>query len=115
MAAELEFEVTCVLGKQISVTPAYWRKIIRFKHPAMAGKEAEVQQTLTDADEVRESKSDATVRLYYRAAGDNHLCVVVKHLNGDGFIITTYFTERIKEGTTLWTKSASTGTPKATP
>jgi hypothetical protein len=32
----------------------------------MAGKDALVQQTLTDADEVRESKSDSLIKLYYR-------------------------------------------------
>jgi hypothetical protein len=100
-----KFEVTCVLGKHISVTVSYWRKIIKLKHPAMAGKEAQVQKTLTDADEVRQSKTDRTVRLYYRAYGTAHLCLVTKHLNGEGFIITAYFTDRIKEGTTIWTKS----------
>ncbi len=100
-----KFEVTCVLGKRISVTASYWRKIIRFKHPALAGKEAQVQQTLTDADEVRESKADSTVKLYYRFYGTAHLCVVSKHLNNEGFVITAYFTDRIKEGVTIWTKS----------
>lgn len=100
-----KFEVTCVLGKRISVTVSYCRKIIKFKHPAMAGKEGQVQETLTDADELRQSKTGRTVRLYYRAYGTAHLCVVTKHLNDEGFIITAYFTERIKEGTTIWTKS----------
>jgi hypothetical protein len=71
----------------------------------MAGKDAAVQQTLTNADEVRESRSDPQVKMYYRQYGNLHLCVVVKHLNGSGFIVTTYFTDRIKEGITLWTKS----------
>ena len=66
MALNPKFEVTCVLGKRISVTTNYWRKIIRFKHLAMAGKEAQVQEALADADEVRESKSDPEVKLYYR-------------------------------------------------
>lgn len=26
------------------------------------------------------------------------MCVVAKHLNGDGFIITAYITDKIKEG-----------------
>ena len=64
-----------------------------------------MQEALTDADEVRQSKTDRTVRLYYRAYGTAHLCVVTKHLNGEGFIITADFTDRIKEGTTIWTKS----------
>ena len=105
MALKTRFSVVCGLGKRISVTETYWQKIVTIKHPSMAGKESEVQQTLTDADEVRESRSDPQVRMCYRRYGSTHLCVVVKHLNGTGFIVTTYFTERIKEGTTLWTKS----------
>ncbi len=105
MASTNRFAVVCVLGKRVSVTENYWHKIITIKHPSMAGRDAEVQQTLTDADEVRESRSDPLVRLYYRRYGSLHLCVVVKHLNGSGFIVTTYFTDRIKEGIGLWTKS----------
>ena len=105
MASSLRFSVVCVLGKRISVTEAYWQKIITIKHPSMAGKDLEVRQTLADADEVRESRSDSQVRMYYRQYGPVHLCTVVKHLNGTGFVVTTYFTDRIKEGTTLWTKS----------
>ncbi len=105
MASKIRFTVVCVLGKRVSVTEDYWQKIVTIKHPSMAGKDAEVQQTLTDSDEVRESRSDPVVRLYYRQYGSLHLCVVVKHLNGSGFIVTTYFTDRIKEGIALWTKS----------
>jgi hypothetical protein len=105
MASKMRFSVVCILGKRISVTEDYWQKIITIKHPSMAGKDAEVQRTLIDADEVRESRSDSLVRLYYRQYSSLHLCVVVKHLNGSGFIVTTYFTDRIKEGITLWIKS----------
>ncbi len=105
MASKLKFSVVCVQGRRVSVTEEYWQKIVTIKHPSMAGKDLEVQQTLTDADEVRESRSDPQVKMYYRRYSAVHLCVVVKHLNGTGFIVTTYFTNRIKEGTTLWTKS----------
>lgn len=105
MANGIRFVVVCVLGKRITVTEDYWQKIIQIKHPSMAGKDAQVRQTLTDSDEVRESRSDPQVKLYYRGYGSLHLCVVVKHLNGTGFIVTTYFTDRIKEGITVWTKS----------
>ena len=95
--AALRFSVVCVLGKRISVTEAYWQKIVTIKHPSMTGKDLEVRETLVDADEVRESRSDTQVRMYYRQYGLAHLCVVVKHLNGTGFVVTAYFTERIKE------------------
>jgi hypothetical protein len=34
-----------------------------------------------------------------------HLCVVVKRLNGDGFVITCYLTDAIKEGDPIWPTS----------
>ena len=36
--------------------------------------------------------------------GKNYLCVVVRHENGQGFIITIYITNKIKEGTQIWQK-----------
>ena len=64
MAAKIRFIVVCVLGKRITVTENYWQKIITIKHPSMAGLDAQVQETLTDPDEVRESRSNAQVKLY---------------------------------------------------
>ena len=36
--------------------------------------------------------------LYYKSHGKYSLVVVAKHRNGDGFIITAYYTDQIKEG-----------------
>jgi hypothetical protein len=33
-----------------------------------------------------------------------YLCIVARHLNGDGFIITAYITDKIKEGEVVWKK-----------
>ena len=49
---------------------------------------------------------DPTVHLFYRAEGNYYLCVVVKHVNGEGFIVTAYVTDRMKEGEQLWPTSA---------
>ncbi|MDJ0550184.1 MAG: DUF4258 domain-containing protein, partial [Microcystis sp. M49637_WE12] len=32
------------------------------------------------------------------------LCAIIRKLNGDGFLITTYPTDAIKEGEILWQK-----------
>jgi hypothetical protein len=53
---------------------------------------------LIDPDVIRKSQSDKDVYLYYKTISDRILCVVVKHLNGDGFLITTYFTDKVKKG-----------------
>jgi len=99
----IHFEVVSKLGKKISTTKEYWEFIVTVKHPMMEGKEKVVQEALKEPDEVRKSKNDKSVHLYYK--GDRVItCVVCKHLNGEGFIITTYQTDKIKEGELVWKK-----------
>ena len=68
----------------------------------MRGKESEVQDALPAATEVRRSKFDPDLYLYYRKRNKHFICVVVKHLNDEGFLITAYFTEAIKGGEEIW-------------
>lgn len=96
------FEVETPLGFQVRVTCAYWDLITTVKHPIMAGREAEVRQVLERPEEIRQSRSDPAVYLFYRAAGQRWICAVAKRLNGDGFLITTYPTDAIKEGARIW-------------
>ncbi|MBI4149294.1 DUF4258 domain-containing protein [Candidatus Woesearchaeota archaeon] len=96
------FEVISKLGKRIVVTTSRLDLIAKTKHPEISGKEEEVRETLYNPDEIRLSKSDATVYLYYKYYGGLSLSVVVKHKNGEGFVVTAYYTDRIKEGKQLY-------------
>lgn len=97
------FEVMTPLGFQVRVTNAYWEIIMTIKHPVMAGRETYVQEVLTNPDEIRISKRDPSVYLFYKAENDKRwVCAVTKRLNGDGFLITTYPTDAIKEGERIW-------------
>ena len=54
-----------------------------------------------------QSFSDPQARLYYRfyfrtMLGGKFLCVVVKTLDADAFVLTAYLTDRIKKGVPLW-------------
>ncbi len=76
-------------------------------HPEMVGMETQIADTLTQPNLVRQSRSDESVALLYRfytqmAIGDKWLCVVVKYLPNDAFIVTAYFTDKPKKGETLW-------------
>lgn len=102
---EIMFEILSRLGKKVRITKAYWNRIIQVKHPNMEGRELLVMKTLIEPSEIRQSKSDFSVYLYYRPEGKYYNAVVVKHLNGEAFIITTYITDRIKEGKQVWKKS----------
>lgn len=101
----LFFTASTPLNCQIRVTIAYWNIITQIKHPIMNGQELAVQATLTQPDEIRRSRSDSNVYLFYKAQQEKQwLCAVIKKLNGDGFLITTYPTDAIKEGETVWQK-----------
>ena len=96
------FETMTPLGTRIRTTESYWAKLITLKHPSMRGREIVVQETLRAPEQIRRSRADRSVLLYYSSVGDYHVCVVVKVLNGDGFIITAYKTVNIKEGEKIW-------------
>jgi len=69
----------------------------------MAGLENTVKDTLAHPEEIRMSRSDPKVFLFYKTQRpERRICVVVKKLNGEGFIITTYPTDAIKEGEKIW-------------
>ena len=98
MTQNLKFELLSSLGKRIKVSADYWNKIIETKHPVMRDREELVKEALTRPDHVRRSRKDQAVYLYYRKHGERFCCVVVKHLNGDGFVVTTYLTDKVKIG-----------------
>ena len=66
LAGDLLFEVLTPLGFRVRVTCAYWELIISVKHPVMAGREHDVQETLRNPHEIRLSKSDPNVYLFYK-------------------------------------------------
>lgn len=99
------FEAQTPLGFFVRTTVSYWKLITTVKPPIMRGHEAAVQEALIHPHEVRLSKSDAQVYLFYGAYGTRRwLCGVVKRLNGEGFLVTAYRTGGIKEGMLVWPK-----------
>ncbi len=82
-----------------------WREIVRYKHPALAGHEADLYECVADPEVIRESAKDAEVHLLYRAGDRGHLCVVVGYNAPDErLVVIAYFTKTIKKGRELWTK-----------
>jgi len=96
---EVLFEALTPLGFRVRVTRAYWEVIITVKHPVMAEHEDDVKDTLQTPSEIRQSKMDADVYLFYKPERVRRwVCAVARRLNGDGFLITAYLTDAIKEG-----------------
>ncbi len=102
---DLLFEVQTLLGFRVRVAHTYWELIITIKHPVMTGREADVQKTLEQPEEIRLSRSDTTVYLFYRTErAGRWVCAVSKRLYEEGFLITAYPTDAMKEGVKIWPK-----------
>ena len=94
-----QFKRTIVLSKE------RYEHII--EHPEMIGQEDRIKETIAFPDTIKESKYDTAVFCYYRLyektpVTRKYLLCIVKILNGEGFIITAFYTDRIKEGKALW-------------
>ncbi len=99
------FEIQTPIGLGVRCTRAYWEFVVTRKHPNLSGREAEVAQALAAPDEVRLSRIDPTVLLFYKESGLRWLCVVVRREDGRGFLVTAYPTDAVKAGDTVWTRS----------
>ena len=96
-------------GRRIRLTEERLAHIL--ERPEMRGLEDSIPMTLAQPERVIESLSDHEARLYYRfyegtRVGDKHLCVVVKILAADAFIITAYLTDAVKKGNQLWPRGS---------
>ena len=63
-----------------------------------------------DPDEVRRSIRAAEVWLFYKLYAktpvtQKFMLVAVQILNGEGFIVTAFFTDKIKKGDLIWKKN----------
>ena len=79
------------------------------EHPEMSGQIGKMRDTLLNPDWIVRSLTDPEVELFYRLydatpVTQKYLCVVVKVLFDDLFIITAYFTDAVKGGEILWEK-----------
>lgn len=95
-------------GRPIRLTDERLQHILA--HAEMVEMEPAIELALRNPEIVRRSNTDSTVHLYYRyhkntIVGDKWLCVVVKYLETDAFIITAYLTDKLKAGEQLCPKT----------
>ncbi len=96
------FEIITPLNFSVRTSEEYWLKLIE-KHPDILDLEIEIKQALKNPSEIRRSSRDSKILLFYLILKERRWVVgVVKRLNGDGFLITAYQTDAIKEGESIW-------------
>ena len=87
-------------GNEVRLTDERLRHILR-RHPDMAFHLHRFAETLASPDVVSPSRSNPTVRLYYRLYPDlrgrnRYICLVVKRETDYSFILTAYLGRSIK-------------------
>ncbi len=92
-------------GQSVRLTEERRKHIL--EHPEMRGMVKYIQETLLNPQQVIQSLSDKDAHLYYRfyigtKVGNKHLCVVVKTVEHEAFVLTAYLTDSIKKGEIIW-------------
>lgn len=102
---EVLFEARTPLGLLVRDSRARGEMISTVKHPVMPGRASSVKATLENPDEVRQSRTDLEVLLFYKAeAARRWVCAITKRADADAFLVTAYPTDAIKEGVRIWPK-----------
>ena len=93
------FEVIDKTGRKIRLTKERWTHITSpsSPHAYMTNYLSEIEETLTRPDKIINSIYDnAKVNYYkYYKSRKQYLKIIVKYLNGEGFLVTTYYIRNI--------------------
>ena len=80
------FKVQTPLNFSVHVTQSYWNLIVTVKHPIMAKRKLDVKEAIEKPEEIRQSRKDPAIYLFYKSKGVGRwTCAVVKRTNAEGF------------------------------
>jgi len=93
------FELVDKTGRKIRLTSEQWSHIRR-KHSEVEKYEW-IEETLSNPDIISDYNLDETVRYYYKyykhhSSHEKYFQVIVKYLNGGGFVLTAQFKPYIR-------------------
>ncbi len=93
------FEIIDKSRRKIRLTKKQWSQILR-KHPYMANLIEEIKETLIKPLIIKDYSLEEDIRYYYsylknRKLPYKYLLVIVKYLNGEGFIVSSYLEKGI--------------------
>ena len=87
-------EIKDKTGRNVYLTRERYKHIM--KHPEMQNSIDVIEQTVKNPDKTIEYSIEPDIRFYYshhknRKSKARYLRVVIKYMNGEGFVITAYF------------------------
>ena len=96
----IKFELIDKSGRKLRMTSWNWEHVIR-RHPYISSEREKIIETLENPDKITNSLKDEKARFYYkyykhRQSTNKFMMVLVKYLNGEGFIVSAHFVPRTK-------------------
>ena len=96
--SDIIFEVLDKKGRKIRLTAKQWKHIQ--KHPHMHESIERIKETINNPMTIRYDEFNDKINYFYMQyknieLRERYLLVSVKYLNGDGFIITSFYTNKI--------------------
>ncbi len=90
------FEVKDKTGRIIYLSQERWSHIQR--HKKRSSNNEEIQETLIHPLTIKETSQIKNGKTYYRYFKERkeYLLVIVRYLNGKGFVITSYFSKKMQ-------------------
>ena len=93
-------EISDKSGRNIYLTQERWNHI-KSDHPEMSTELESIKSTISSPEFIRKSEYDENVRFYYtyyknRKSQAKYLLTAIKYLNGKGFVITAFYTNKVK-------------------
>ena len=84
-------------GRKIHLSDKQWKHIINF-HPNVDNFE-KIKEALSNPLIIKKDNFDSSLNYYYKydKTKNMHLMVSVKYLNGDGFVITSFYIKKIRK------------------
>jgi len=97
---DIIFETIDKTNRKIRLTKKQWKHIQKHPHMHLYESVERIKDTVNSPTTIRYNNEDETVNYFYREYNDmdifeRYLLVSVKYLNGDGFVITSFYTNRI--------------------
>ena len=95
---DVTFSIPDKNGKKVHLSNERYKHLS--KHPKMHEQLENIKQTIQNPNAIRHSEEDKKVVYFYKEFKENnaferYLLVAVKYLNREGFIITSFFTNKI--------------------
>jgi hypothetical protein len=92
-------------GRSIRLTNERWAHITA--HPEMVGQHERLAETLSNPELVISTVTDSTVHVYHKLFSRTpvtrkYLLIAVKMLEDDAFVLTAFFSSRLKKGEVVW-------------